>query len=121
MAENTLKKQTYDAGHTLFRQGDAADSCFLIIGGELDLSRTDADGADQKFAQVGKGEIVGEMSMIGDMPRTATATVSKDIELAEISREEFERQLERLNPFMKRLIRLIVQRLRDTTTNLTGG
>ena len=59
--------------------------------------------------------------MIGDTPRTATATVSKEMEAAEISKEEFEAQLERLNPFMRRLMRLIVQRLRDTTTNLTRG
>lgn len=121
MAENTLKKQTFKAGHVIFRQGDIAQSCFIISGGELELTRAGSDGAEQKIAKAGKGEIIGEMSMIGDTPRTATATVTKDVELAEISREEFETQLERLNPFMKRLIRLIVQRLRDTTSNLTRG
>lgn len=121
MAENALKKQTFKAGHVLFRQGDVAQSCFLISSGEIKLSRADSGGADKEFAKVSKGEILGEMSMIGDTPRIATATVIKDVDLAEISREEFETQLERLNPFMKRLVRLIVQRLRDTTTNLTSG
>lgn len=121
MADNPPNKKSYKAGHVIFRQGDIAQSCFLVSAGELELSRADSDGVDKKFAKVTKGEIVGEMSMIGGTPRTATATVSQDVEMVEISKDDFETQLERLNPFMQRLIRLIVQRLRDTTTTLTRG
>ena len=121
MSDVPLKKQTFMTGHVLFRQGDPAQSCYLISSGELQLSRADSNGNERNFAKVGKGEIVGEMSMIGNTPRTATATVSEDLEVAEISNTEFETQLERLNPFMRRLIRLIVQRLRDTTSHLTRG
>ncbi|NKB44193.1 MAG: cyclic nucleotide-binding domain-containing protein [Alphaproteobacteria bacterium] len=121
MADNAPEKKSYKAGHVIFRQGDIAQSCYLVSAGELELSRADSGGEDKKFAKVSKGEIVGEMSMIGDTPRTATATVSKDVEMVEISRDDFEAQLGRLNPFMQRLIRLIVQRLHDTTTTLTRG
>lgn len=118
MAEPVMKTQTYQVGHVLFRQGDIAQNCFLIKSGEIRLSRAEAGGTPMNFATIKKGEILGEMSMIGDTPRTATATISKDAELAEINREDFEAQLEHLNPFMRRLIRLIVQRLRDTTSSL---
>ncbi len=119
MTDSSIKTQTYLAGHVLFRQGDVADDCYLVREGEISLSRTSSAGEDRSFSKVRKGEIIGEMSMIGDTPRTATATVVKDVELAVISRKEFEAQLDRLNPFMRRLIRLIVQRLRNTTTDLT--
>lgn len=119
MTDSSIKTQTYLAGHVLFRQGDVADDCYLVREGEISLSRTSNAGEDRSFSKVRKGEIIGEMSMIGDTPRTATATVVKDVELAVISRKEFEAQLDRLNPFMRRLIRLIVQRLRNTTTDLT--
>jgi hypothetical protein len=46
---------------------------------------------------------------------------SQKTEVAEITKEEFEVQIKRLNPFMRRLIKLIVQRLRDTTSDLTRG
>lgn len=121
MSDNTIKTQKFGAGHVLFRQGDIADNCYLVRSGELSLSRADSGGTDKTFSKVEKGEVVGEMSMIGDTPRTATATVSKDIEVGVISKSEFETQLDHLNPFMKRLIRLIVRRLRDTTTDLTRG
>ncbi len=121
MADNSIITQTYLAGHVIFRQGDVADDCYLVREGEISLSRTNSAGEDRTFSKVQKGEIVGEMSMIGGTPRTATATVAKDVELAVISRKEFEMQLDRLNPFMRRLIRLIVQRLRNTTTDLTRG
>lgn len=121
MADAAMKTQKYKTGHVLFQQGDMAENCFLVKSGEITLSRADASGEQKPFATVKKGEIVGEMAMIGDTMRTATASVAKDAELAEIDRDAFESQLEHLNPFMRRLIRLIVQRLRDTTTNLTSG
>ena len=78
MVDNTIKTQKYLAGHVLFREGDLSDNCYLVREGELALSRIDSKGKTRKFAKVEKGEIVGEMSMIGDTPRTATVTISKD-------------------------------------------
>lgn len=121
MADAHMKTNRYESGHVLFREGDMADKCYLVKSGEITLSRADADGQEKPFAKVRQGEILGEMSMIGDTPRTATASVGKDAELAEINRDDFEAQLDHLNPFMRRLIRLIVQRLRDTTSNLIRG
>lgn len=121
MSEAAMKTKQYKTGHILFRQGDIAQNCFLVKSGEITLSRADSGGEETPFATIKKGEILGEMSMIGDTPRTATASVAKDAELAEIDRADFEAQLEHLNPFMRRLIRLIVQRLRDTTSELIRG
>lgn len=121
MVDVEMKTQKYPIGHVLFQQGDVAENCFLVKSGEISLSRAAANGEQVPFATIKKGEILGEMSMIGDTMRTATAAVIKDAELAEIDRDAFEAQLEHLNPFMRRLIRLIVQRLRDTTSNLTSG
>lgn len=118
MADSQMKTMAHPAGFVLFKQGDIAQSCFLVREGVIALSRKDSHGTDKRFATISKGEIVGEMSMIGDTPRTATATITKDCVLAEISREEFEAQIEKLNPFMQRLMKLIVQRLRDTTIDL---
>lgn len=121
MSGKTIEKHTFMQGHVLFRQGDIADNCYLVRDGEIELSRASESGKIRAFTTVKKGEILGEMSMIGDTPRTATATVIKDVELAVISRQDFDEQLDRLNPFMKRLIRLIFQRLSNTTKDLTRG
>ncbi len=121
MSDDAIKTESFLNGYVLFRQGDIAHNCFIIRSGEIELSRVDKDGNEVKFTTIGKGEILGEISMILNTPRTATATTSQKTEVAEITKEEFEVQLERLNPFMRRLIKLIVQRLRDTTTDLTRG
>lgn len=121
MSDDTIKTESFLNGYVLFRQGDIAHNCFIMKSGEVELSRTDKNGNDVKFAKVGKGEILGEMSMILGTPRTATATTVQKTEVMEISKEEFDQQIERLNPFMRRLIKLIVQRLRDTTSDLTRG
>lgn len=59
--------------------------------------------------------------ILGTPPRTATATKRQKTVVAEVTKDEFEVKIERLNPFMRRLIKLIVQRLRDTTADLTRG
>ncbi len=118
MAEDTTKTESFTTGYVLFRQGDEADTCFILKSSAVDLTRMDKRGREIKFATLGKGEILGEMSMILGTERTATATAREKTEVAEISKEDFDSQLANLNPFMQRLIRLIVQRLRDTTSTL---
>lgn len=119
MAEDTAKTESFLTGYVLFRQGEDAETCFILKSGAVDLTRMDKSGREIRFATLGKGEILGEMSMILGTQRTATATARETTEVAEISKEDFDSQMERLNPFMQRLIRLIVQRLRDTTSTLT--
>ena len=121
MSDDALKTESFLNGYVLFRQGDIAHNCYLIRSGEVELSRVDKNGNEVKFATVSKGEILGEISMILNTPRTATATTSQKTEVAEITKDAFDVQIDRLNPFMRRLIKLIVQRLRDTTSDLTRG
>ena len=121
MADDSIKTASFQTGYVLFRQGDIAHNCYIMRKGEVELSRIGLKGEEVAFATIGKGEILGEMSMVLGTPRTATATATQDTEVAEITKEDFESQLERLNPFMRKLIKLIVQRLRDTTSNLTRG
>jgi MFS family permease len=71
------------AGETVYQQGDAADGCFIIESGHADVL-----GDGRPIATVGPGELVGEIALLRQVPRTATvrATTAMDVRLLEADR-----------------------------------
>ncbi|HAH31336.1 MAG TPA: hypothetical protein DCL44_03365 [Elusimicrobia bacterium] len=69
-----LQERTYLKGETIFKQGDIGRALFIVFSGKIALSRIDP--ATQKsvtIAEVQPGEFFGEMALLEEMPRTATA------------------------------------------------
>jgi CRP/FNR family transcriptional regulator, cyclic AMP receptor protein len=75
-------------GSLIFRQGDAGDQMFLIGDGRVRLF-LEAEGYQKEFAVLGPGEFFGELSLLDDAPRTATAEAVEDTILLPISRDVF--------------------------------
>jgi MFS family permease len=78
-----LKPRRVPAGETLYRQGDPADGCFIIRDGSAEVL-----GDGRLVATVGPGELVGEIALLRQVPRTATvhATTEMDVRLLESDR-----------------------------------
>lgn len=75
----SLQERTYLKGETIFAQGDIGRALFIVFSGKIALSRFDA--AAQKsdvIAEVNPGEFFGEMALLEEMPRTATATAAEE-------------------------------------------
>ena len=66
------------AGDTLMRQGEAGDAMYLSISGRLRVTVRDDGGVDRMVREMGRGEIMGEMSLYTDEPRTATVIAIRD-------------------------------------------
>lgn len=110
-----LETKKFSKGTVLFREGDFADNAYIVKTGSVSLSRRNRNGQDQPFLTLRTGEIVGEMALIVDIHRTATAVIKDDCEAIVINRTNFNYHLDRLNPFILRILRLLVKRLKDTT------
>lgn len=75
----SLQERTYLKGETIFTQGDIGRALFIVFDGRIELSRQDA--AKQKtevLASVNPGEFFGEMALLEEMPRTATAVAAEE-------------------------------------------
>lgn len=110
----TPDQEQFNAGETLFEEGDAGDRAYLIKEGEVDILRK-VGNEEQIVARLGRGDIFGEMSLIDNQPRMATARVSANAELAVISRENIEARLARVaqsDMVVRRLIDVFVTRIR---------
>jgi CRP/FNR family transcriptional regulator, cyclic AMP receptor protein len=78
------------ASKILFRAGAAADGCYRVEDGLLKVTMVSGSGAERILAFLGRGDIVGELSMIDGLPRSATVMAVRDAAVSFLSRAEFE-------------------------------
>jgi NTE family protein len=107
-----LQAMELPAGATLMRQGEAGDALYLVLGGRLRVWRgTGAAGAAEVCAELGRGEIVGELALLGAAPRAASVSAWRDTRLARLSRADFD-ALQQAHPGLTlALARLALRRL----------
>jgi CRP-like cAMP-binding protein len=79
----------FTAGAIIFKAGDPSTSAFLIRAGTVELLRGSSDSA-APLAQLGPGEVFGEMSLIEERPHALIARAVSDVQLSGLSRAEFE-------------------------------
>ena len=110
----TPDHDAYAVGDTLFEEGEPGDQAYLVKSGEVEIVRK-IGNEELVLARLGRGEIFGEMSLIDNQPRMATARISEEAELAVITRENIESRLDRVaqsDMVIRRLIDVFVTRIR---------
>ncbi len=63
----------YMAGEVIFRQGYPADHAYVVLTGEVEIYRETADGSEERLAVLPPGQMFGEMGVLDDAPRSASA------------------------------------------------
>jgi len=76
-------------GEVLFRQGENGQSAYILVQGEVEGTIAYAGTSSSKVFRLGAGELVGEMSLLTGLPRTATVTITTATKLLEISTPAF--------------------------------
>ena len=83
----------YGANHTIYRQGDPADSVFYLQRGKVKHAVTSKQGKEAIVALLGDGDFFGEGGLAGQPFRTATATAITDCTLFKIEKALMARML----------------------------
>jgi MFS family permease len=73
-----------EAGREIVREGEAGDRFYVIASGEVEVVK-----GDQVINEEGPGEFFGEISLLRDVPRTATVRAKTDVELRALERDDF--------------------------------
>ncbi len=115
----TVYSTVYDKGAVIFKQGDHGQHALFIERGVVDVI-IQKNGADFTIATLGAGEIIGEMSMIDDAPRSATVVATEETEVIVIQRSRFIAPLTSVDPMMNLILRVVLTRFRDAQ-NLYSG
>lgn len=109
------------AGHTLFREGDASDAAYAIEQGHVEIVAA-SDAGEVFVAELGPGDVLGELALLDGAPRSATARAKTRVTLFRIDQREFDFLRRNLRPAAYKIIRTIsltlCERLRETNTRL---
>jgi CRP-like cAMP-binding protein len=103
------------AGKILFRAGASdEEGCYRVEDGLLKVTIVSGHGAERILAFLGQGAIVGELSIIDGLPRSATVAAVSEAAVSFLSRAAFEAFAEKYPEVYKSLVGLLAQRLRET-------
>ena len=114
----TSQRLTFGAGQDLFRLGDMGDSAYIIISGEADVL-VDKEGTEVAVAKAGKNELVGEIAILCNVPRTATIRAVTELTALKIPKDLFFRLIAEFPDMGVQVMAELARRLHRTTQQLT--
>lgn len=111
------ERMSFQAGDELFHQGDPADAAYIIIDGNVEVT-IDIPSGRLNIAKLGRDEIVGDIGVICDVPRTATVTAGAETVTLKISKELFFQMINDFPAMGIEIMRVLAHRLEHTTAAL---
>ena len=106
----------------LLQEGASGDFLLLLLDGEVEVWKLDAQGVNHKLSVAKKGTTLGEMSLLDGAPRSATCITSTAVDFAVLDRSEVNKLLD-TNPrlcakFVLLLLQTMTRRLRESTNRM---
>ncbi len=112
-------RRRFPAGALVFSEGDPGDCAYIVEAGEVDITVADGD-QHLKLATRVPGELFGEMAIIDDKPRSASARAVADCTLLMITRDQLNQRIARTDPILRMCINVVLDHLRSTLRRLTS-
>jgi CRP/FNR family transcriptional regulator, cyclic AMP receptor protein len=117
--ERTMTRTHFAEGQILFREGDPPDSVFRLLSGSVDILR-ELDGDPILLGTVGAGQFIGDMGVVENRPRSATARAASEVEVEILTPTDFLDEIARSPPAARELIQRLSQRLREADDRIVN-
>ena len=102
----------FDKNKTIFDEGDEGDAAYLIVRGKVEIRKGVRTSQPQILATLSKGDVFGEMALFDNAARMAQAVALTKVETIRISRDEFHKRLDSVDPVMRTIVLYLVHRVR---------
>ncbi|HJL50153.1 MAG TPA: cyclic nucleotide-binding domain-containing protein, partial [Polyangiaceae bacterium LLY-WYZ-15_(1-7)] len=106
----------FEAGEALVEEGSEGQGLFLIASGGVEVVGKDADGDELRIAELGPGDVVGEISLVLRRPANATVRALHRTVALELTREEFQKAIKEHPTLLGELYEMATQREEETRT-----
>lgn len=121
----SFHSRTYSEGEVLFLEDDIGRALFVVESGKVELTKSGTDGKPQRIAVLGPGTFFGEMALLEQMPRSASAVALETSKVLLLYRSKLDSILH-YHPrvgvsVMTHLAKLLSARLRKTSQELTDA
>ncbi|TMP98536.1 MAG: cyclic nucleotide-binding domain-containing protein [Verrucomicrobia bacterium] len=117
--ERAARLQTYHAGRNIFQEGDPGDGLYVIVEGKVQI--TFLVGQDQRrvLSRLGPGDFYGEMAVLDNHPRSATAAAETDTQVYFIRRDDLQHVLASSPALAVSLVKEFSLRMREFNQRYT--
>ena len=115
------KKLDYKEGEMIFSEGEESSRAFIVDQGSVKVYRTNSMGIKETLQTFKKGQIFGEMGMIDNEPRSASAVAIEDSTITVIEKGQFDSLSSEHSAFFRNLIKALTHRLRGTLNLLLAA
>ncbi len=111
-------------GETLFNEGDPSDTVYIIVEGQVRMSKHVANIGEEALSILEQGEYFGEMGLLDDSPRSTDAIIHEDCKLLTVKRSKFLAFMETNNDigykFLLTFAKTLSARLRETNDKISN-
>jgi CRP/FNR family cyclic AMP-dependent transcriptional regulator len=107
---------SYAPGQYVFKAGDPGEAMYIVIEGEVEI----LDGSIL-LETSGQGSIVGELALIDDEPRSATAVAKTECKLVVVDRRRFQYMVQETPLFALSVMKVLADRLRRKNVRIRAG
>jgi NADH:ubiquinone reductase (H+-translocating) len=105
-----LCREHFLSHETIFREGDRGDRLYFVVDGEVEMIK-EGSGGKQLLGRLGPGECFGEMALVNDDPRIATARTATEVNVLSMDRQMFTELFAKYPPLRRVFEDLIYERL----------
>lgn len=109
---NAAVEQSYQPGQLIMRQGDTGAGAFIIRTGRVEIVQ-ERDGKETSVATLGPGDVVGEMALLDEFPRSASVRAVEPVTALGIQRWHFKGILESHPQLALALLPILTRRIRN--------
>ena len=110
--------RSFGRGDVIFREGDRADTCYVVRSGSVSIRREHMDGRTLALSELRSGAIFGELSMFGPETRSATAEALEPTALVAILSGDFRRVIRSSPDIALKMLEALANRVRRANERL---
>ncbi len=115
---NQLERITYQPGDIIFAEGDTGDRAYIVESGIVEISR-DVGGKKMTLGTIEKNGIFGEMALIDEATRIASATAMIETVCIPVPKQAIQAHLASADPLLRKLVQVLLSNARSLSDHIT--
>jgi CRP-like cAMP-binding protein len=116
---NIASEQKYEDGEIIFEEGKSGDWVCVVLEGAVEVSKT-VSGGKFILGKLGRGEIFGELALLGAVKRTATVRAIGETTIGIVDREFLDKELNKMSSDLRNMVVSAAQRFKKVIDRIQG-
>ena len=110
-------RRVFPKGAVILKEGEMGDSVFIIVEGKVEI-RMGGEENPKTLATRSRGDVIGELALFDNHPHMASAVAIEETVVTTMTKKEFQRRVEEMDPAMRGIVMLLVKRTREMADDL---